>query len=134
MLNCQVFNEIAQCGSFFRLLFCERGKSKCLVEGHNKNFFFLITCRGVIPALVVSQCFTAEPKTNICERKGKNSLTMLGIIHVIVLNTLQYILRQIVQMRWSVILDVVVCRPPNLIYKTVHVFLDRFYSAFSYNF
>ena len=48
--------------------------------------------------------------------KGKIKHVLLGIIHVVLLKTLQHILSKNVQMRWPVILDIVV--PRHAIYHT----------------
>ena len=39
--------------------------------------------------------------------KGKITLVLVGIIHVILLKTLQHLVSQILQTKWSVILNVV---------------------------
>ena len=56
---------------------------------------------------------------------------MLSIIHVILLRTLQYLLYQILQMRWLVIVSVAVYRHVNLSYKILSTVSSRPYNAFS---
>ena len=69
------------------------------------------------------------------EKKGKIWKATLDIIHVIQLKTLQYLLSQILQIRWPVILDVVVCRHTNLIHKIEYfVLFSSSYIALKYNF
>ena len=54
-------------------------------------------------------------------------------IDVILLKTIQYIASQLLQMRWPVILAVVVCRHGNQLYKLLSIIFRRPYNAFSYN-
>ena len=68
------------------------------------------------------------------ERKGKIGQLMLGITHVILLKTLQYLRSQFLQTKWPVIHDVVVCRHANLPYKVVSIVFSSLYITFSYNF
>ena len=66
--------------------------------------------------------------------KGKIGWASLGTIHVMLLKTLQYLLSQISQTRWPVILDVDMFRHANLPYKIVSIVFSSPYSTFNYNF
>ena len=57
-------------------------------------------------------------------RNGKIGLATLDIIHEVLLKTLQYILSQILQTGWPVILDIVVYRHLSLPYKVVTIILN----------
>ena len=58
----------------------------------------------------------------VVQKKGKIGQTYLGIIHVTVVKALQYFLSQILQMRWPVILDVVMWRYANLVSNWTYYF------------
>ena len=67
-------------------------------------------------------------------KQGKIAQFTRDTIHVILLKTIQYIVSQILQMQWPVILYVVVCRHANQPYKLVSIVFSIPYSDFSYNF
>ena len=67
-------------------------------------------------------------------KEGKIVMAVLGIIHVIVLKTLQYLLSQTLQTRWPIILDLIVCRLPDLPYKFISIIYTSLYSVWATTF
>ena len=65
--------------------------------------------------------------------EGKIGHVMLGIIHVILFKTSQCFLHKILQTRWPIIRDVVVCRHTNLPFKIMNIVFCSLYSVFSFN-
>ena len=61
--------------------------------------------------------------------RGKIEQSMIFINQVILLETLQYILSEILQTRWPVILDVVVCRHATVPDKIVSIVGNSPYST-----
>ena len=64
--------------------------------------------------------------------KGKIAIAMVGIVNVILLETLQYLSSQTLQTKWSVIRDVVGYAECKSIVQNRKYFFDSSYSGFSY--
>ena len=64
---------------------------------------------------------------------GKIVQALLGVINATLLKAIQYVLSQILQVRWPVILDTVVCRHADLPYNIVGIVFRNQCSAFSHN-
>ena len=87
----------------------------------------------IIPILVCTAETSAHAQKMRQKWKGKIWQVLRGIIHVILLKTLQYLLSQILQMTRPVILVVLVCRHANVLRNIVSFTFSSPYSAFSYN-
>ena len=64
--------------------------------------------------------------------KGKIAMAMVGIINVILLETLQYLSSQSLQTKWSVICDVVGYAECKSIVQNRKYFFSSSYSGFSF--
>ena len=67
-------------------------------------------------------------------KKGKIGMIVFCIIHLILPKPLQYLLNQILQKRWPVILAIVVRRHTSLHYKIINIVVSSPYSVICYNF
>ena len=75
-----------------------------------------------------------EDQIRLHIRIGKIVHAVLGKTSCITTEKLQYPLSQILQARWPVIIDAIVCRHANPPYKIVSIVLCSPYSAYSYNY
>ena len=66
--------------------------------------------------------------------RGKIGQAKLRTISVVLVETLQYLLSQILQMRLPVILSIVVYRRTSLPHKMVNIVFSTTYSTVKYNF